>query len=91
MKSEVICKKELFGRPKAFLQTAYGILPDVCQEMMRGARHFEEIEVCDKRKIRKDPIAVGLTGNGEALSNLPLGDGISGSFISRRRTVTVAY
>ena len=65
MKSEVICKKELFGRPKAFLQTAYGILPDVCQEMMRGARHFEEIEVWGKRKIRKDPIAVGLTGNGE--------------------------
>jgi hypothetical protein len=33
--------------------------------MMRGARHFEEIEVWGKRKIRKDPIAVGLTGNGE--------------------------
>jgi hypothetical protein len=27
--------------------------------MMRGARHFEEIEVWGKRKIRKDPIAVG--------------------------------
>jgi hypothetical protein len=65
VKSEVICKKELFGRPKAFLQTAYGIPPDVCQEMMRGTRHFEEIEVWGKRKIRKDPIAVGLTGNGE--------------------------
>jgi hypothetical protein len=33
--------------------------------MMRGARHFEEIEVWGKRKIRKDPIAVGITENGE--------------------------
>ena len=65
MKSEVICKKELFGRPKAFLQTAYGIPPDVCREIVRGAPHFEEIEVWGKREIRKDPIAVGLTGNGE--------------------------
>jgi hypothetical protein len=75
VKSEVICKKELFGRPKAFLQTAYGILPDVCQEMMRGARHFEEIEVWGKRKIRKDPIAVGAHRKWQALSNLPLGNG----------------
>ena len=33
--------------------------------MVRGANYFEEIEVWGKREIRKDPIAVGLTGNGE--------------------------
>jgi hypothetical protein len=65
VKSEVISKKELFDRPKAFLHTAYGIPPDVCHEIVRGAPHFEEIEVWGKREIRKDPIAVGLTGNGE--------------------------
>ena len=65
VKSVLICKKELLGRPKAFFQIAYGIPPDVCHEMVRGAPHFEEIEVWGKREIRKDPIAVGLTGNGE--------------------------
>ena len=60
VKSELICKKELLGRPKTFLRMAYGIPLDVCQEMRRGARHFEEIEVWGKRQIRKDPIAVGL-------------------------------
>jgi len=65
VKSEVICKKELLGRPQAFLHTVYGIPTDVCQEMTQGARHFDEIEVWGKRKISKDPIAVGLTGNGE--------------------------
>jgi hypothetical protein len=68
VKSEQICKKELFGRPEKpenFLRTAYGIPPDVCREIVRGAGHFEEIEVWGKREIRKDPIAVGLTGNGE--------------------------
>jgi hypothetical protein len=44
---------------------AYGIPPDACHEIVRGAGHFEEIEVWGKRQIRKDPIAVGLTGNGE--------------------------
>jgi len=33
--------------------------------MVRGAGHFEEIEIWGKREIHKDPIAVGLTGNGE--------------------------
>ena len=33
--------------------------------MVRGARHFQEIEIWGKREIRKDPIAVGLNGNGE--------------------------
>jgi hypothetical protein len=33
--------------------------------MMRGTRHFDEIEVWGKREIRKDPIAVGLMGNGD--------------------------
>jgi hypothetical protein len=27
--------------------------------------HFEEIEIWGKREIRKDPIAVGIAGNGE--------------------------
>ena len=33
--------------------------------MVRGAGYFEEIEVWGKREIRKDPIAVGITENGE--------------------------
>jgi hypothetical protein len=33
--------------------------------MVRGAGHFEEVEIWGKREIRKNPIAVGLTGNGE--------------------------
>jgi hypothetical protein len=65
VKAEVICKTELLGRPKALLHIAFGIPTDVCQEMAQGARHFDEIEVWGKRKISKDPIAVGLTGNGE--------------------------
>jgi hypothetical protein len=63
--SVLIYKKELLGRPVTFLQTAYDIPPAVCDEMVRGAGHFEEIEVWGKREIRKDPIAVGLSGNGE--------------------------
>jgi hypothetical protein len=62
-KSVLICKKELVGKPEGFLQMAYGFPADVCHEMVRGARHFEEIEVWGKHEIRKDPIAVGLTGN----------------------------
>jgi hypothetical protein len=65
VKAEVICKTALLGKPKALLHTAYGIPTDVCQEMTQGARHFDEIEVWGKRKMSKDPIAVGLTGNGE--------------------------
>ena len=65
VKSEVICKKEVLGKPEAFLHTVYGIPTDVCQDMRQGARHFDEIEVWGKRRISKDPIAVGLTGNGE--------------------------
>jgi hypothetical protein len=65
VKAEVIRKTELLGKPKALLHTAYGIPTDVCQEMTQGARHFDEIEVWGKRKMSKDPIAVGLTGNGE--------------------------
>jgi hypothetical protein len=65
VKAEVICKTELLGKPKALLHTAYGIPTDVCQEMTQGARHFDEIEVWGKRKMSKDPIAVGLTENGE--------------------------
>jgi hypothetical protein len=65
VKSVLFCKKELFHKTKIFLENAYGIPRDVCDEMVRGAVHFEEIEIWGKREIRKDPIAVGLTGNGE--------------------------
>ena len=65
VKSELICKKELLDKPKAFLHTLYGIPTAVCQEMTQGARYFDEVEVWGKRKITQDPIAVGLTGNGE--------------------------
>lgn len=65
VKSALLYKKVLLHNPKNFLHTVYGIPPDVCQEMVRGASHFEEIEVWGKREIRKDPIAVGITGNGE--------------------------
>ena len=50
---------------KNFLHTAYSIPPNVCPEIRRGASYFEEVEVWRKREIRKDPIAVGLTQNGE--------------------------
>jgi hypothetical protein len=65
VKSALVSKKVLLHNSKHFLHTAYGIPPDVCHEIIRGAGHFEEIEVWGKREIRKDPIAVGLTGNGE--------------------------
>jgi hypothetical protein len=65
VKSVPFCKKELLHKEKTFLHIAYGIPPDVCHEMRRGANYFEEIEIWRKRQIRKDPIAVGLTGNGE--------------------------
>jgi hypothetical protein len=55
VKSVLICKKELFGRPKTFFQIAYGIPPDVSHEILQAAGYFEEIEVCGKREIRKDP------------------------------------
>jgi hypothetical protein len=65
VKSTLLHKKVLLHNSKNFLHTLYGIPPDACQEIVRGAGHFEEIEVWGKREIRKDPIAVGLTGNGE--------------------------
>jgi hypothetical protein len=65
VKSALLYKKVLLHKSKKFLHTAYGIPPDACREIVRGAPHFEEIEVWGKREIRKDPIAVGLTGNGE--------------------------
>jgi hypothetical protein len=64
VKSVLIYKKELLHKAN-FLKNIYGIPSDVCHEMVQGARHFEEIEIWGKRRIRKDPIAVGLTGNGE--------------------------
>jgi hypothetical protein len=65
VKSVLLTKKALLNNTRNFLHTAYGIPPDVCQEMVRGAGHLEEIEIWGKRQIRKDPIAVGLTGSGE--------------------------
>jgi hypothetical protein len=65
VKSLQFTKKELFHKTKTFFEKSYGIPSNVCHELIRGAGHFEEIEVWGKRQIRKDPIAVGLTGNGE--------------------------
>jgi hypothetical protein len=65
VKSPLLCKKVLLDNPKNFLHTAYGILPHVCHEIRRGANYFDEIEIWGKREIRKDPIAVGLSENGE--------------------------
>jgi hypothetical protein len=65
VKSALSHKKMLLHNSKNFLDTAYSIPPDVCHEIRRGANYFEEIEVWGKREIRKDPIAVGLTGAGE--------------------------
>jgi hypothetical protein len=65
VKLEPFCKEVLLHKEKSFLHIAYDIPPDICQEMVQGARHFEEIEIWRKRKIRKDPIAVGITENGE--------------------------
>jgi hypothetical protein len=65
VKSLLFSKKELLHRSSTFFTSAYGIPPDVCHEMFRGARYFEEIEIWGKREIRKDPIAVGLSQNGQ--------------------------
>jgi len=65
VKSVPFCKKVLLHKRKTFLQAAYGIPFDVYHEMVRGAGYFEEIEIWGKREIRKDPIAVGITENGE--------------------------
>jgi hypothetical protein len=64
VKSALLYKKVLLHNSKNFLHKAYGIPFDVRHEMVQGASHFEEIEVWGKREIRKDPIAVGITGNG---------------------------
>jgi hypothetical protein len=65
VKSVPFCKKVLLQQGKNFLQVAYGIPFDVYHTMIRGADHFAEIEIWGKREIRKDPIAVGITENGE--------------------------
>ena len=64
VKSASFCKKVLLNTKESFLQAAYGIPFDVSHEMVRGSDYFEEIEVWGKREINKDPIAVGITGNG---------------------------
>ena len=65
VKSAVFLKKQLLYKSKSFLEPAYSIPPDVRHEMVQAAQHFQEIEIWSKREIRKDPIAVGVTGNGE--------------------------
>jgi hypothetical protein len=65
VKSGPFCKKVLLDASEIFLQAAYGIPFDVYHEMVRGSGYFEEIEVWGKREVYKDPIAVGITGNGE--------------------------
>ena len=68
VKSAPFCKRVLLDNRKTYLQsflkTTYGIPPGVCDEMVRATSHFEEIEVWGKREIHKDPIAVGIAGNG---------------------------
>jgi hypothetical protein len=65
VKSALLSKKVLLNNPASFLHTAFRIPSDVCHELVRGTDYFEAIEIWRKREIRKDPIAVGLTGNGE--------------------------
>jgi hypothetical protein len=65
VKSVPFCKKVLLRNTATFLKSAYGIPPDAYHEMARAADHFDEIEVWGKREIRKDPIAVGINGDGE--------------------------
>lgn len=65
VKSIPFCKQVLLNAKATALQSTYGIPFDVYHEMVRGADYFEEIEVWGKHDIYKDPIAVGITGNGE--------------------------
>jgi hypothetical protein len=65
VKSVPFSKKVLLHKSKSFLRAAYGIPFNASDEMYRAAGHFEEIEVWGKREISKDPIAVGLTDDGE--------------------------
>jgi hypothetical protein len=64
VKSVPFCKKVLLETRKTLLQAAYGIPFDVYHEMVSGTSYFEEIEIWGKREIYKDPIAVGITENG---------------------------
>jgi hypothetical protein len=64
VKSLPINKQKLLHHSETFFENTYGIPPAVYHEMVRGAGHFEEIEVWGKRELRKDPIAVGLCKNG---------------------------
>jgi hypothetical protein len=65
VKSILFSKKVLLHKTETSLRAAYGIPFDVYHEMIWGANYFEDMEVWGKREIHKDPIAVGLTGNGE--------------------------
>jgi hypothetical protein len=65
VKSVLLSKKLLLDTRTFFLHTTFDVPSDVCVEMMRSANYFEAVEIWRKREIRKDPIAVGLTANGE--------------------------
>lgn len=65
VKAVPFCKKELLHTEQRFLHVAYDIPPVICRQMVQGASYFEEVEIWRKRQIRKDPIAVGITANGE--------------------------
>jgi hypothetical protein len=65
VKSVLLSKKLLLETRTFFLHTIFDVPSDVCVEMMRSANYFEAVEIWRKREIRKDPIAVGLTANGE--------------------------
>jgi len=66
VRSSQFCKELLLHKSKSFIQIAYGIPQDVCDELVRGANYFKEVEVWGKREIRKDPIAVGITESATA-------------------------
>ena len=75
VKAVPFCKKMLLGREKAFLHIGYDIPLEICRKIAQGASYFEEIEIWRKRQIRKDPIAVGITANGERYLICLLGNG----------------
>ena len=65
VKSAPFSKKVLLQETKTSLRVAYGIPFEVYHEMIRGADYFDDVEVWGKQEIYKDPIAVGIAGNGD--------------------------
>jgi hypothetical protein len=60
-----VLQESLASQVKDFPTRPYDIPPEICRKMLQGASYFEEIEIWRKRQIRKDPIAVGISSNGE--------------------------